>query len=201
MSGPLVLVFGKWWAATTKGGVAGAAGAFGLALLSSACLLLLLGTGSLFGLTAHTWRMINTLAALHIRSACREDVLPVAEHPHTLVPLRVLNYVCFMIYLTHPCKNVERAPFRQYVLSAFVCLAAPPSTHSRQISRGRDRLDGAANHGAPGSQSAAGHAVRRFNRLSPTTRQGESPPTSVIALRRQPVCQFRCATTAFLNHK
>lgn len=111
-------------------GVAGAAGAFGLALLSSACLLLLLGTGSLFGLTAHTWRMINTLAALHIRSACREDVLPVAEHPHTLVPLCVLNYVCFMIYLTHPCKNVERASFRQYVLSAFVCLAASPR-HTR----------------------------------------------------------------------
>lgn len=102
MSGPLDLVFDK----------VGVAGGWLQALFAELCFPF--GAGSLFGLTAHTWRMINTLAALHIRSACR--MLPVAEqpthphtHPHTLVPLCVLNYVCFMIYLTHPCKNVERA--------------------------------------------------------------------------------------------
>lgn len=143
----------------------------------------------------------------------RRCVLPVAEQPRaqslTAYKLCVLNYVCFMIYLIHPCvENVVHAflaPFRQYVLSAFVCLAAR-STHSQsQISRDDG---GGARRGAwhPVSLPAS-HAVRRFNRLSPRVEQ--ESPTSVIAFRqaaapRSPspaiAWQFRCRRT-FLNHK
>lgn len=145
MSDPLVFI-SKCWAGTgTKNGRVCRCRLFAwLGLLPLCCM----AAGSLFGLAAHTWRMINTLAALHIRSVCRDAVcflLPSSPEPraYTAYRLCVLNYVCFMIYLTHPCvENVLHAflaPFRQYVLSAFVCLAAR-STHSQsQISRGGAR--------------------------------------------------------------
>lgn len=213
MSDPLVFISKCWAGKGTKNGRVCRCRHFAwLGLLPLCCM----AAGSLFGLAAHTWRMINTLAALHIRSVCRDVVcflLPSSPEPRAYC----LQTVCVKLCLLYDLSNTSLCGERCARVSSaipticFICLCLLSSSldsltvadQQRRCSTGRLLTTGRLASSQPASHPAS-HAVRRFNRLSPRV-ESESP-TSVIAFRQGGrlsaaiVWHFRCRRT-FLNHK